>query len=86
MKDRFIRMNKSCQYFNLSELEKYDLCKKRYLKKEKYKLSENCKEILIDNFNKCIKRAENRDCVKYSEKEKYILSKSYEYFIKIILT
>lgn len=39
--------------------------------------------LLIDNFNKCIKRAENRDCVKYSEKEKYILSKSYEYFIKM---
>lgn len=55
MKDRFIRMNKSCQYFNLSELEKYDLCKKRYLKKEKYKLLKTNFEILEENKMKSYK-------------------------------
>ena len=55
MKDRFIRMNKSCLYFNLSELEKYDLCKMRYLINEKFKLLKTYFEILEENKIKSYK-------------------------------
>lgn len=41
--------------------------------------------LLVDDFDKCIARAEKRDKLNYNEKEKYILKKSYEYFLKLSL-
>lgn len=41
--------------------------------------------LLIDDCDKCIARAEKRDKLNYNDKEKIILKKSYEYFLKMAL-
>ena len=41
--------------------------------------------LLVDDYDKCISRATKRDKMDYNDKEKYILNKSYEYFIKMSL-
>lgn len=41
--------------------------------------------LLVDDYDKCISRATKRDKIDYNDKEKYILNKSYEYFIKMSL-
>ena len=56
-----------------------------YLKLTKYCKVPDKTILLVDDYDKCISRATKRDKMDYNDKEKYILNKSYEYFIKMSL-
>lgn len=56
-----------------------------YFLLSKYCLVPDKTILLVDNYEDCIIRAEKRDKKNYDDKEKYILKKSYEYFLKMSL-
>ena len=56
-----------------------------YLTLTKYCKVPDKTTLLVDDYDNCISRATKRDKMDYNDKEKYILNKSYEYFIKMSL-